>query len=320
MFSIKYILSACALTALVACGGGGSSGGSGLPANSGIPPASAATPLSNANFGSVAGASAGSILAAAGVGNGLDSLSSASRDNALRPLSSSPYDWALWAIGAARPTLEQAQASQTGNQACPAGGSLSFTFNDNDNNGDVSSGDSISFIANNCIAAAGELPINGSFAIAVTNIAYSAAGDLIAASLTMSFTNFSSAGNTLNGSVSVSLANNTATTSYTNFTSTRGSSSSAILNYTTVVNTISGQLSINGLITINNNTYTLSTPSPIVFGGAYPTGGLLRVTDAAGGRIDIISTPAAGGTLACDLYLPGDQIRDGQILSAWSAL
>lgn len=317
MTRIKLFLLAGSITVLVACGGGGG-GGTSQPSNTGIPPASAAAPLSVANFGGIAGPSAASILAAAGVSSGLDAV--ASNTNSTNKLGYSPSNWALWALNAARPGLEQSQASQSGSEACPAGGSLSFTLDDNDNDGDLSRGDRISFTANNCIAVAGELPINGGFSIFVNSISYDANDELIAASLTMSFSNFSSAGNTLNGAVTISVNSSSITTTYTNFSSIRGTRSSAILNYTTVISS-NGQLSINGLITINNNTYTLTTVTPITFGLNYPASGVLRVTDAAGGRIDILSSVVSNvPTVICDLYLPGDNTRDGQIISAWSAL
>ncbi len=275
-------------------------------------------PLSSTNFGNIAGAAAGSILAAAGAGSGLDALSNASANSSVRKLGGLPSAWALWALNTAGPSLEQSQASESGSEPCAAGGSLNYTFNDNDNDDDFSNGDSISFVASNCVAGVGELPINGGFAININAISY-AGDEIIGASLSMSFTNFSSVGNTLNGSVTITVANNSVTSSYTNFSNTRGASSSAILNYTTVI-TSNGQLSISGLITVNNDTYTLSTISPIVFGAAYPIGGLLRVTDASGARVDIISNASAGGSFVCDLYLAGDQIRDAQIASVWSAL
>jgi hypothetical protein len=314
----QHLLAVVFVAALAACGGGG---GGGPTPNNGIPPASAATPLSSTNFGSIAAPAAASILAASGVSSGLDTLTGSTKtsNTSISKLGSVPSNWAVWSLNLAKPRSSGAQAVQSGSEPCPAGGSLSFTLNDADNNNDVSRGDVYSFTANNCVAATGELPINGSFSIAINAISFDANDNLTAASLTMSFNNFTSAGNTLNGAVTVAVNSNGATTTYTNFSSARGASSPSLLNYTAFVNN-SGQLSINGLITVNNNTYTLSTVTLIGFGANYPTSGLLRVTDAAGNRVDIISNPTAGGSFDCDLYLTGDQVRDGRISGTWATL
>lgn len=153
----------------------------------------------------------------------------------------------------------------------------------------------------------------------MNSISYNNVGDINSASLTMNFNNFNSYGNTLNGAALISVNGTSFSTTYSNLSSVRGSAQPVILNYTAVINS-NGQITVNGLITINNNTYTLATPIAITTGIAYPISGTLRVTDAAGARIDIISSNLNGGFVDCDLYLAGDNLRDGRISSAWSAL
>lgn len=298
---------------LIGCGGGG--GGGATPASTGIPLASAAAPFTVAGFGAVAGPSAATVLAATSASSGLDSIASAG-GNALLP--SDAAGLAKWALGRFGSTRESAQAVETiPTEACPSGGTLSGSFNDADGNEDLSAGDAVTLNFSNCVLQVGQQAVNGSFTISVNSIAY-IGQEISSASLTMSFSNFSSYGNTLNGAATIAISGNSVSTTYTNFSSTRGSTPAVILNYTAAIN--GNALSINGLITINNNTYTLSTPTGITFGTTYPISGILRVTDAAGGRIDIISSNVSGPFVDCDLYLTGDNIRDGRISSAWSAI
>ncbi len=315
------LASACIM--LAACGGGGGGGtpsagtpNSGTPASS-VPAASAAAPFQAATFGTVAGPTAATILAAASSADNLAVLSSPDSGQALPR---NKQELAKWAMNRYSKSANRVQAVEAiPATACPGGGSLSGSLNDANNNGDFDAGDSLSLSFNACVLEAGQLPVNGSFSIRANSLVYAANGDIANASLTMTFNNFSSYGNTLNGATTIAVNGAAVTTTYSNFTTTRGTGQPTILNYTAALSA-SGTLSISGLITINNNTYTLSTPTPIVFGSTYPIGGILRVTDAAGARIDIISSNLQGGFVDCDLYLPGDSVRDGRISSAWSAL
>jgi hypothetical protein len=315
MTILKSILALVASAAVAACGGGG--GGSPVPQ---IPPASAAAALTTGNFGSIAGPTAAAILASSVADNSLEIIAgSTSQANTSGLQSASPSQLALWAIRSARNGREQAQTVTSLNQACPAGGSLTGSFNDSDNNDDISAGDTLTINANSCVTTTGGLAINGGFTLRVNSITYNNIGDVTSASLSMSFNNFTGAGNTLNGAVTISVSAGSVTANYQNFSNARPGAATSTLNFTSVV-TNSGSLTINGLITVNNNTYTLSTPTALTFGSRYPIGGVLRVVDAAGGRIDLVSTNVSGGYLDCDLYLPGDSVRDGRISSAWSAL
>jgi hypothetical protein len=307
---------------LVACGGGDA----GNTSPSGIPPTSAAEKLTTNNFAAVAGPSAASILTSAVTTDGVSVISSSTSASS-KPsgkASSSPYALANWAISSLKlksksSDVAASRAITTESAACAGGGSLEVSFNDADNDDDLSAGDSLSLAASNCVVEAGQPAIDGSFSLRVNAISYTVAGDISSASLTMNFRNFVSAGNTMNGAVTVAINSTGTTTTYQNFSSARGNASPATLNFTSAINS-AGQLSISGLITINNSTYTLSTPTAIGFGSYYPVAGVLRITDAAGARIDVISNGNAGDSLDCDLYLAGDNVRDGRISSTWAAL
>lgn len=319
------LLAAIACATLVACGGGG--GGGSTPVN--VPPTSAATPLSTSNFNSVAGPSAASILSTIVTSDGADLVrnSVSGTSQPAGKAGATHADIAFWAMNTVKSKAQNnAKATDTLSrlavvsqvEACPGGGSVALTLNDADNNEEFTAGDVLSLQASNCVFEAGQPSVNGGLSLRVDSIAYNTLGDVVSGTLTVTYTNFSSAGNTLNGVVITTFNSTSTTTSYQNFTNTRGNSAASILNYSATFS--AGQLSVQGRITINNSTYTLSTPTPITFGSFYPVGGTLRITDAAGSRIDVISNPTAGGSLDCDLFLVGDNIRDGRISSTWAAL
>lgn len=110
---------------MTACGGGGSGG-----VGSGTPSASAAAPFTVANFGSVAGPSAASVLIALSGDTGLDQIASADRGIVLP---STTTKLVLWTLSRHRSVRESVQAVQTiPAEACPGGGTLSGYVNDID--------------------------------------------------------------------------------------------------------------------------------------------------------------------------------------------
>lgn len=297
--------------ALVACGGGGGSGSS-------VPPASAAAPFTIAGYSAVATPVASSLISVASSGNVLDALSA---DSSATPAALTRGDavgiarWAIsnWGVS----NREKPAAVEQVGANCPAGGSFSGSVNDRDNNLELSPGDSLSLTFSNCKFAINDLPVSGGYALTVNSITLDQFDNILTASFNTTFSNLGTAGNLLNGAVSMQI--NTLTDSYTasysNFTASRGSAAPTIVNITVSAN--ASQVSVSGTMTVNNNTYTLSTPVPLVFGVTYPTSGTFRVTDAAGGRIDFVTI---NSTLYFDLYLPGDSVRDAQTTTTWSAL
>ncbi|MFM7330397.1 MAG: hypothetical protein ACKO1L_01840 [Brachymonas sp.] len=105
---------------------------------------------------------------------------------------------------------------------------------------------------------------------------------------------------------------------YEDFTLVR-SSVTSILNLTASTNMLS-QLTMSGLITVDNNTYTVSTPTPISFGAYYLSAGMMRITDASGNRIDLLPNTLGGGTVDIHLYV-GSAITPTRTTNAvWTAL
>lgn len=297
---------------LVACGGGGGS-------SSSVPPASAAAPFSPANYSTIATPAASSLISVASSGNIVGALSADSSNGGFALLRGDSVGIARWALARMNtPVRENPKAVQSiDNVPCGFSGTLSGSANDRDNNGDLSAGDSLSIAASNCRFVSGDLPLNGNFSMTVNAVTFNAFGEVRTASLGVTFTNFGAAGNILNGAVSMQLdtTNDSYSASYSNFTSTRGSGTPTVANLT--VSAVGSQVTIAGTITVNNNTYTLSTPIPLSFGLTYPIAGTFRLTDAAGGRIDFVSSAS---NVVFELYLPGDSVRDAQITTTWASL
>ncbi|NJS36339.1 MAG: hypothetical protein HC765_07775 [Brachymonas sp.] len=256
-------------------------------------------------------------MAATSGASGLEFIASSNNSEQLPSDTAGLAKWVVARYGSKRETALAFEEFPA--EPCPAGGSLSGSTNYSSDGDPLVAGDTITLNFTNCIFELGDPSVNGGISLTFNSVTYSGA-EISSASLTMRFTSFSSYGNVVNGAATVALNSTSTSVAYSNFSSTRGSTPAIILNYTAVF-TNDGDLNINGLISLNNNTYTLSTPVSIITGSSsYPILGTLSVTDASGGRIDIVSSSTSGGFVDCDLYLPGDNISDGRISSAWSAL
>jgi hypothetical protein len=138
-------------------------------------------------------------------------------------------------------------------------------------------------------------------------------------SVSISFSNFSVDGTTVSGQAVVSgTPGGAATVAYTNFLTTRRGLNT-IYNFTSTSNA-SLQTTLSGLITVNNNTYTLSTPTPIVFGATHPQSGLLRITDANNNRIELSPNSAGAGSVDIRLYLAESGTASNSMNVPWSAI
>jgi hypothetical protein len=317
---VKIVMALFASAALVACGGGGS-GGTNPSAQ--IPPASAATPLSASNYSAVATPTAAALFAASTVGDTFDSISSVSA-SAPEPSNTdalsgfNPMHLSVLATNVLQ-SREQAQTIRSASQACPGGGSLSGTANDADNSNSATAGDSVTLTANNCILTVGQPAANGSFGMTFNTLTRNASGVITSLSASISFSNFSIDGSTFNGAATVSgVPNGAATISYNNFSTVRRGST-IVYNFTNS-STAAGQVTISGLITVNNNTYTLSTVTPIVYGAYRPQSGTLRIADANNNRIELTPNSAGAGSVDIRLFLAGSSTASSTINVPWSAI
>jgi hypothetical protein len=199
------------------------------------------------------------------------------------------------------------------------GGSMSFTVNDNGAQGVLDAGDSISATLSNCVAEIGLPAASGSFTMTFNSVTMSG-GAVIAGSVTLTMDNFSSQGTSQTGSVTVSFHAGGGSVQFSGLRSTRAGSTN-IYNYSATIVSSMGtdSMTYSGTIVLgfNNGLYTLSTPTPLVAGATHPVSGTLRLTDAAGGYVNLIAGPS---TFDVDLYLPGDAARDGHVTYTWADL
>ncbi len=218
---------------------------------------------------------------------------------------------------------ERAAAVQTDTVDCPAGGTMTVTANDADDNNKLSAGDSVKFVANQCANDAQTPPMSGGFELGINAIELNSAGepsaldasgrfvDLrtgTAASLDGAFRIWAKADASGNAALRLSLRD---------VTITQGSDT-IVFNIDLRVATKPNMaaMAIDGGITVNGQTYSLVQVQPFTIGASgTPTGGSLRMTDAQGdavlmragasGRVDYDFIPAGSSVPADTTSDPG---------------
>ncbi|MED5621016.1 hypothetical protein [Ideonella sp. BN130291] len=284
---------ACA-TLLSACGGGGgdsSSTSSGASAGSDVSVSnyqSLATPLARtvvnvAGSADVSGASGGTAQGA----------STSAVRTALRSVVSARAV-ALRAGGQARVT---AVTSDT--VACDSSGSVTITFNDADNNGQLSVGDSISLMLSNCAFTADEPAANGGLSMTLQGLQIDGQGIPSALQASGSFNALSVGADSMSGQFQMSYApaSGGMTSVSMSFTDMTASTSGQTVVYNTTfsgqfASDGSGSFSITGRLGLGGETYLLDQPQPFVLAAdGHPTSGSLRMRDAAGDALVVRARP-----------------------------
>lgn len=320
---LKHICVAFTVSAsmlLAGCGGGG--GG-----DDGAGPAVAVVPLSSTNYDGTSMVVAASVAGSQSAYESFVGLSAnAAGDqgkSAYGALGSGKVDamarFALDRLLASQASKLKAAAVETVSTACLDGGTLSIGFNDADNNGVESQGDSLTVQAANCVLVAGQPAVNGRLTVVINSLSVDAHGVPVSASLTMAYSNFSSDGFVMNGSVTVTTNTTTLTLVYSNLSASY-EGQTLTYNFTVVqqVSVSPNTLAVNGRIVINGSSYGLSTPVVAQLGnGAYPYAGTLRITDGRGNRVDAVMSSTG---FVSKLYLAGDEVVDASTPHLWSDL
>lgn len=287
--------------ALAGCGGGG-----------GDSEAKALVPLSTSNYDAVAGDVVSSI---GGTGPIFDAFEGLLASDASPSDSASPFAvlgsgqmgsmaaFALKQVGTAEVPRESSQAVRSITENCVSG-TFQMTVNDADNNDEISSGDTLRFIASQCVFATGQPAVNGELSLRVNSIAFDRFGEVVSANIRMTFTGFSVAGLSLNGAATVSASADVVTLAYNGLTA-RLADQTLVYNYTLAAR--SSGITVNGLLSLNGSTYGLTTPQTITMGYVYPNGGQLRISDGHGAYV--ISTFQPAGYVN-RLFLAGDNLVD----------
>lgn len=311
----KQVYAAAALAVglgLSACGGGD---------DGATAPQKALVPLAVANYDDIAEASVDSTAASDGILTTLDGVNLASAASAettpmallasgrLDDLSS--FAW-LQVSGNGAGRIKPA-AVETATENCGYAGTISFVDNDVDNNQKPSVGDVVTVTATNCVAAAGEAAINGSFTIRVRSASLNNQDELVSAALDISFDQFTSDGVVINGSSLLTVSSSTRSLDF-NGLSASFDGQTLVYDFAVTADVGSNTVSLVGPLTVNGSTYVLATPAALQYGGAYPVAGTLRVSDGHGNRVDVVM---ASTSYTSSLYLSGDEVVDASATHSW---
>lgn len=314
MLSQKMGLCVLGASALLSgCGGGG---GDAMEV--------ATVPLSMANYSDIAQTVAGGVMGSDSVFDTFSNTASAKPQVSadLRTLGSGRVAdmgrLALSKLTTQPLQREQPKAVWEETESCTYGGNITYVENDVDNDGQESVGDRVTFIAQNCFYEPNLPPLNGTLGMRLLAVSYDRFGDLLSISAELSFDQFSSLDVLLNGKATFSLDSTKATLVYQQL-SAQYAGQTLVYNYSFILNSTNfvptGELS--GLFSINGSTYTLSTPKTLQMGSVYPISGTLRIADGRGNRVDM---PMNLSGFESHLYLSGDELRDAQSTTLWSAL
>jgi hypothetical protein len=295
------------LAMLSGCGGGGDEAAS-----------VAQIPLTAANYQAVSAAVVDSVSGVDALAASLDTVSAAHQTTAVPNalLSAQPAVLSRYALDQVRQLTVskrvQAQAVETVTESCAGGGSLRVTANDADNNGEASSGDSVTIVASNCMPEIGASAVNGQLSLRLGNVVVDVYGEVTSGTVSVSFVNFSTEGVTIHGSAVMTVNASSLALDFNGLQMSDGSVTQ-VLDYKATVYR-DGTATIAGVIELDGSSYTLATLERIVLGTSSPTDGTVRITDGHGNRVDV-AIMSTGYT--CSLYLKGDEIADGVTTLSW---
>lgn len=287
---------AAALVGLAACGGGGGGGGSAavtFPAlRTGT--ASPGADITAQNADALSADVVRSVLAA-NRGGAAVPVAGAGPGAVARVV-------ALRAFAAARREMPQA-VQPLGPDDLPDcfGGQVSGSVNDADNNNRPTAGDSVTLVFNGCVLAPGTPGVSGSATTRFDQIELEAGDELRAAALTMTLTNLGAAGQpVINGTVNLWVRVEASgdvhlLLRFNQVTAQMGGATHVIdwdMDIRISASTLDGAVTLSGQVSVGGQRYAVA--QRVAFGASssqgYPTQGTLRVSDAAGDRVDITAT------------------------------
>lgn len=313
-------MSALALAALTACGGGGSDNPRiTVPTGARVVAASAGADLTVDNY-TVVSAELVRALVGSASNNLLDFSAGASREQAQAQRSAppgaglSPRLISALAFAAARQAnpRERAAAVQTDTMACYGGtGWMSVTVNDADNNGRLSAGDSISLAVSDCVADAGLPAANGGFSMTINAVELDANQVPTALDVSASFNAFQVTGyGSMSGAFRLwsRIDSPTSGVARVSYRSTQVAEALQTVQYDFDVYTATSNgvasYEMSGGIVIGGQTFTIELGN--AFADIPPAVGSLKLKDFGGDAVKLVATSVT--TFDLDFYAASDAV------------
>lgn len=298
-------LAAVGAALLAGCGGGGGDAGVTVPTGTRDATASAGADVTAANFDTLAAPLVRAVLNAASdslldvTGSARERPAQRSGSAAMGTLGSAGRAVRVALDAAARPAREQRAATSSETIPCVSG-SLLLTLDDADNNQALSAGDTITVVAETCVAEAGLPPASGQFSMTVNAAELDRQNIPTAIDVSARFTDFSVAGfGTLNGSFRLwSKTQGAGEDLRVSYRGARVSESAGTVVYDMdvagSVDAAGGRFSLSGGLGVGGQTYVLQTSQPFVYtNGEPPASGAVRMRDGAGDAAQLAAVSAS---------------------------
>lgn len=327
---IQYGISILVALALNGCGGGGGGGSS----TSTIGAAQIA--INNTNAPSVGGAVAGASKSSTNLSTTGSSLIGGVSVNG--GTNTGLVQFAEWQLSelsklSSQPANLIGAVVVSGSQSCSGGGSFSYNYNDADNNGILSIGETLSITFGNCIISAGA-PVSGSMTLVLSSKTGTPGVGAWSGNLTMTFSNLTMSGEHLTGDVIINLS----TSNSSNINATLSGSSLSVTNSIGKVTILSGYnltvaydkttnaytIGASGTVNRSDLGGTVSFNTSLTLAGSFnnipdnPVSGVLLVTGANNSKLRLTAVDNNFVELAVDAN--GDGTYETTSTTTWAAI
>jgi hypothetical protein len=310
-----------AASVLAACGGGGDGAPAGvtIPTDTRSVSASTGADITAANYSTLAGPLARAVVN----GSSTESPLAAGNPQSALAIGALARRAALGVV----PGRESALAVHNSSMACPAGGSITTSYNDADNSQTLSGGDTFSMSLTNCVYTAGDAPLSGTL-VSMTVHAVELNAQQEATAMDMSLTLYAIDDPTFGGMSGTYRIwfreEGTSTQMRVRYEMTQALDDDATVYYDfdiygTFTDT-SGSFTINGGLRVNGQTYSLVSGLSFSYSAnANPSAGYVTLSDAAGDRLVLRARTST--TVDLEFYAAGATTPTAtQTNVAWSSL
>ncbi len=326
------ILCASIITLTLAGCGGGGGGGSGSSSSG-----STLVSITGANATAAASAAGGSVTVNTGSAtSGAALIGGAIANPDGKKFSLVKFaSWQLSQLPQMPPPVNLiGAATLSGSLPCSGGGNISYSYNDADNNGRLSIGETLTATFNSCVDPALSGSITGGLTLAISALSGTPGVGAWSTAMTMTFSNLTVDGETLAGDTAISLStsdsvsvNATLTGSSLSYTKTTGTSETISgYNFSVAYNNSSNAYTVSGTGTTGNSslggTVTFNTTS--AFAGNFnnnpdnPISGVLVATGANNSKVRL--TALSNLNVQIEVDANGDGTYESSSTTTWAAL